>query len=494
MTTDQQVRLLMSLIKKGLPLVAAAAKAGLSERTARKYRRLGKLPSEVKAAHTWRTRPDPFEGVWSEVESLLGQDQGLQAKTVFAELQRRYPGRFQAGQLRTLQRRFRDWRALHGEDKEVYFAQAHVPGEQSQSDFTSMDALGVRIGGQAFPHLLYHFVLTYSNWESVSLCYTETFEALSEGLQGALWRLGGVPAEHRTDNLSAATHELPKSRGRRFTERYRELLSHYGMRASKNTPGRAHENGDVESSHGGLKNAVDQRLRLRGGRDFISVEAYWEFIEAVVAERNAGREARLGEERSQLGPLPVRALPAYRDEEVKVKRWGIIRVVGKPYSLPSRLIGHWVQVRVYANHLEVKYRDQVVARPERVRGEALDGIDYRHLAHSLVRKPGAFRRYVYREALFPTLTFRRAYDVLAQRSEKWADLEYVRILHLAATTMECEVEAALVALLEAGEVPEYERVKARAAPMQALPVPEVRVDVPDLSAYDALLNLEEARA
>ena len=194
----------MSLIKKGFPLATAAVKAGMSEGTARKYRRLGKPPSEVGAPHGWRTRSDPFEAVWAEAEALLEQDNGLQAKTVFEELQRRHPGQYQAGQLRTLQRRFRHWRVLHGADKEVYFAQVHRPGEQCQSDFTGMDALGVTIAGDAFPHLLYHFVLTYSNWESVSLCYSETFEALSEGFQGALWRLGGVPEEHRTDNLSAA--------------------------------------------------------------------------------------------------------------------------------------------------------------------------------------------------------------------------------------------------------------------------------------------------
>lgn len=488
MTTDEQVRRLMSLIKKGLPLSTAAAKAGMSEPTARKYRRAGQLPGELKAAHTWRTRSDPFEAVWSEVETLLEQDAGLQAKTVFCELKRRHPGKFQDGQLRTLQRRFREWRALHGDDQEVYFAQRHRPGEQAQSDFTHMGKLGVTIAGVPFAHLLYHFVLTYSNWESVSLCFGETFEALSAGLQGALWRLGGVPQEHRTDNLSAATHELKKSRGRGFTERYRELLEHYRLRGSKNTPGRAHENGDVESSHGGLKNAVDQRLRLRGSRDFASVEAYQAFIDDLIDERNAGREARLLEERAVLGALPVRALPTYREEELTVKRFGLIRVAGKPYSLPSRLIGHRVKVRLFANHLEVTYRDQVVARPERVLGDALDGIDYRHLVHSLVRKPGAFRRYVYREALFPTPTFRRAYDALAERSEKWADLEYVRILHLAATTMECEVEAALTDLLEAGQVPEYELVKARVKPETPLPVPEVHVRRPDLGAYDALLG------
>lgn len=493
MTTDQQVRQLMSLIKKGLPLSTAALKVGMSEPTARKYRRAGKLPDEMKAAHTWRTRPDPFEVVWPEVEALLAQDAGLQAKTVFEALQRRHPGEFRAGQLRTLQRRFRQWRALHGEEQEVYFAQRHRPGEQAQSDFTRMGALGVTIAGQPFAHMLYHFVLTYSNWESVSLCHGETFEALSAGLQGALWRLGGVPQEHRTDNLSAATHELRRSRGRGFTERYRELLAHYGMRPSKNTPRRAHENGDVESSHGGLKNTVDQRLRLRGSREFDTVAAYCAFLDALIEERNAAREDRLAEERMVLRHLPVRALPTYRDEEVTVKRWGIIRVANKPYSLPSRLIGHRVQVRLFANHLEVRYRGELVARPERVCGEGLEGIDYRHLVHSLVRKPGAFRRYVYREALFPTLTFRRAYDVLAERSQKWADLEYVRILHLAATTMECTVEAALSRSLEDNQVPEYERVKAQVQPAAPLPAPEVHVTPPDLAAYDVLLSGQRAR-
>lgn len=487
MITDQQVRLLMSLIKKGLPLSAAAAKAGMSEPTARKYRRSGKLPNALKAAHDWRTRPDPFLMVWPEVERLLMQDSGLQAKTVFEELQRRHPGRFQAGQLRTLQRRFRQWRALHGDDREIYFAQRHWPGEQSQSDFTRMDRLEVTIAGAPFPHLLYHFVLTYSNWESVTICHSETFEALSEGLQHALWRLGGVPEEHRTDNLSAATHELKRSRGRGFTERYQELLAHYGLRASKSSPRRAHENGDVESSHGGLKTAVDQRLRLRGSREFGSVEAYNQLLEELVEGRNAGRVARLSEERDRLRPLPIRALPAYRDEEVTVKRWSTIRVANKVYSLPSRLIGHRVQVRLYANHLEVRYRGELVARPERVRGHGLAGIDYRHLVTSLVRKPGAFRRYVYRAALFPTLTFRRAYDVLAARSEKWADLEYVRILHLAATTMECQVEAVLDELLASGVVPEYEIVKARVRPTPVQLAPAVRVRRPDLTAYDALI-------
>src|SRR4051812_9255623 len=213
----------MSLLTQGIAQVTAAAKAGMSERTARKYAHSGDTPSVAKVPHTWRTRPDPFAAVWPEVDALLRQDCGLQAKTIWMELNERHAGRFSAGQLRTLQRRLSAWRATSGPDREVFFPQTHVPGEQAQSDFTDMRKLEVMIAGQLFPHLLYHFVLTYSNWESISICPSESFESLSAGMQTALWRLGGVPLEHRTDNLSAATYELSESRGRDFTERYREL-------------------------------------------------------------------------------------------------------------------------------------------------------------------------------------------------------------------------------------------------------------------------------
>jgi transposase len=488
MTTDQQVRRLMSMMEKGVPLLTAAAKAGMSEPTARKWQRLGRRPSEVKAKHTWRTRPDPFIDVWPEVVALLERDAGLEAKTVFWELQRRYPERFQAGQLRTLQRRFRDWRALQGPALEVFFPQVHCPGEQCQSDFTDMSALGVMIGGEPYPHLLYHFVLTYSNWEWVAICFSETFEALSEGLQGALWRLGAIPAEHRTDNLSAVTRELRLSRGRGFTARYQELLAHYGLKASKNSPGRAHENGDVESAHGGLKGVVDQRLRLHGHRDFGSVEAYWAFLEALIAERNAARKAKLAEELAAMRPLPVGPLDTCRELVATVSRASTIRVVGKTYSVPARLRGYRVRVRLSATEVEVSYQGHVVERFPRVHGQGAARIDYRHIIHSLIRKPGAFRRFAFREALFPTLTFRRAYDALQECSDTWADLEYVRILHLAATTLESTVEEALAALIEAGTVPTYEVVKARVAPTPPLVCPEVQVAPPDLKVYDALLS------
>ena len=479
----------MSLITQGIPQVTAAAKAGMSERTARKYVHSGRAPSQAKVPHTWRTRPDPFAEVWPEIEALLRQDGGLQAKTIWTELNERHGGRFSAGQLRTLQRRVLEWRVTSGADREVFFPQTHVPGAQAQSDFTDMRELEVVIAGQLFPHLLYHFVLTYSNWESVSICPSESFESLSAGVQSALWRLGGVPLEHRTDNLSAATHELAESRGRDFTERYRELMDHYGLRASRNFPGNAHENGDVESANGRLKTALDQRLRLRGSRAFVSREAYEGFLQSCIQARNATREARIEQERVHLRALPVRALPAYRESYATVSRASAVRVLKHSYSVSSRLIGCQLRVRLHADIVELDYKGERVAVMERLVGSDTHRIDYRHIIHTLVRKPGAFRRYVFREALFPTLEFRRAYDALLAEGSDQADLDYVRILHLAASDGEEAVRTVLADLLSQGVVPTYEAVRAKVrGPRTSAGVPCLSISAPDLTVYDRLLG------
>jgi transposase len=479
----------MSLLSQGIAQVTAAAKAGMSERTARKYAHSGRAPSQAKVAHTWRTRPDPFIEVWPEVEALLRQDPGLQAKTIWMELNERHAGRFSAGQLRTLQRRLHAWRLTSGPDREVFFPQTHAPGEQAQSDFTDMRALEVVIAGQLFPHLLYHFVLTYSNWESVSICPSESFEALSAGLQSALWRLGGVPLEHRTDNLSAATHELSESRGRDFTERYRELIDHYGLRASRNFPGNAHENGDVESANGKLKTAIDQQLRLRGSRAFGSREAYEGFLENCVQMRNSTRQARIEEERAHLRALPVRPLPAYRESYATVSRASAVRILKHSYSVSSRLIGCQLRVRLHADIVELHYKGERVAVMERLVGQDAHRIDYRHIIHALVRKPGAFRRYVFREALFPTLEFRRTYDALVAEGSDQADLDYVRILHLAAGDGEETVRAALGDLLSDHRVPTYEAVRAKVRGVRTPEgVPCLNITAPDLTLYDRLLG------
>lgn len=207
MIQDYQVRRLQKLVQTEKTQAIAASKAGMDEKTARKYLRAEKLPSELRTVHTWRTREDPFRDVWDGVKKMLGVNSGLEAKTLFEELQRQYPGRFSDGQLRTLQRMVKRWRALEGPAHEVFFAQEHSPGVLCESDFTHMESLDVTIGGMRFDHLLYHLVLTYSNWETVTICFSESFESLSEGFQNALWELGGVPHAHQTDRLTAAVQK-----------------------------------------------------------------------------------------------------------------------------------------------------------------------------------------------------------------------------------------------------------------------------------------------
>ena len=353
MVTDHQVRRLMKALAKGESMAKSADKAGMDVKTARRYRRLGRLPSQSRASHGWRTRPDAFEGVWEWVREQLAREPGLEAKTLFEALQRMYPGRFADGQLRTLQRRVRRWRGLEGPGQEVFFAQVHEPGALCQSDFTHMTRLGVTIAGQRFPHLVHHFVLTYSNWEAWTICYSESFESLSEGLQNALWELGGVPARHRTDRLSSAVSKTtcPEE----FTRRYQGLLDHYGLAGQKTRAGRANENGDVEQRHRRFKEAVEQALLLRGSREFACLEAYEAFLGDLTARLNAGRQQRLQEERRRLRRLPERRLDDCTQLTCRVDSGSLIHVDRNAYSAPSRLIGRRVTVRVHEWQLDVYY-------------------------------------------------------------------------------------------------------------------------------------------
>jgi hypothetical protein len=469
---------------------AAAAAAGMSVRAARKWER-GALPSESKAPRSWRTRRDPFEGVWeSELVPLLVRDteRVLQSTTLLDWLEERHPGRFAPGQLRTLQRRLREWRALYGPDREVYFEQEAVPGREAQLDFTHAKSLGVTIAGEPFDHLLFEFLLRFSGWRFVQLAYGETYEALVDGLQNALWVLGGAPEVARSDNLSAATHELKRSGGRALNERFAAVLAHYGLRSTRIRPGQSHENGAVEQGHYRLKSALAQALVLRGSRDFASVEAYAAFVQEAVAKLNRKVEAKLVEERAHLRPLPPKPVPAYTRYTVRVRPWSTIRIYRKTYSVPSRLVGHRVDVHQHADVVEVYYAGKLVERMPRLRGGREHRIDYRHVIWSLVRKPGAFARYRYREELFPSPVFRAAYDALCEGRGERADIEYVRILHLAASTLEATVERALTELLASGETFDYAAVRALAAPEKPK-VPALAVlSAPDLGVYDALLG------
>ena len=493
MVTDRQIKRLWRLLGRGRTLASAAAKADMDEKTARKYRKLNKLPSEVKAGHTWRTREDLFSEVWDSMKAKLEINPGLEAKTLFEDLQRRYPGRFEDGQLRTLQRRVKIWRALEGPPKEVYFAQVHKPGQLCQSDFTWMNSSGVTIQGQLFDHMIYHFVLTYSNWEAGTICFSESFEALSEGLQNALWELGGVPKAHRTDRLSAAVQRPDNPE--QFTRRYDALLKHYGLEGVKTQPSSPNEIGDVEQRHHRFKRAVGQSLMLRGSRDFASRDEYAAFLGKLFSQLNRGRQKRLSEELKELSLLPGQRLDASRRMRLRVGPSSTIRVYNNVYSVDSRLIKENIEVRLYPEKLQVWYGQRLVDTIPRLRGEGKHRIEYRHMIDWLVRKPGAFENYRYRQDLFPSHRFRVAYDWLKDRRPSRAAKEYLKILHLAARENETAVDDALRSLINDEKPLTLENVEAFIYGQQEVaPATEVNIADIDLTAYDTLLGITEVAA
>ncbi len=487
MKTDTEVHLMLRERKKGKTLAQAAARAGMSVPTARKYLRAAKPPSALKAPRTYRTRTNPFDADWPWVETHLQRDRALQAKTLFSILCEQQPDRYTAGQLRSFQRHVAIWRALHGPDRDVVFEQVHQPGRLAQSDFTHMDDLGVTLSGGAFPHLLFHLVLTYSNVEAATICFSESFESLAEGMEACLWHLGGVPQQHRTDNLSAAVQAIGADGSRTWTERYLALMQHYGMTPSANNPGEAHENGDVEQAHFRLKDALDQALRVRGSRDFPDRAAYANWLQELLRKRNSTRQARWTEELAALRPLPTTPLHPCRELQVVVNRFSLIRVLRNTYSVPSRLIGTTVTVRVRAEVLEVYVGPTCALTLPRLAGRQQARIDYRHLIWSLVRKPGAFAQYRYREELFPSVTFRMSYDTLCQRQPSRADREDVRILHLAASTREADVEAALLLLHESQLTPTFDAVRDLMRPEPPTTIPALQRPPLDFQVYDALI-------
>jgi hypothetical protein len=493
MVSDQQVKRLWRMAGQKWALEIAAAKAGMDPKTARKYLRDRRLPSEMRQKHTWRTRPDPFADSWDEIRELLTAEPGLQTKTIFEHLQQAHPGRFSDGQVRTLRRRISYWRATEGPPREVFFAQEHRPGALCQSDFTHCRELGVTINGQSFPHLIYHFVLSYSNWETGSICYSETFESLSEGLQNALWELGGVPSEHRTDRMSAAVNNLCDAK--EFTRAYEGLLRHYRISGQKIQAGQANENGDVEQRHYRFKQAAEQALLMRGSRDFPAVAAYQVFLTKLFARLNAGRRERYLDEVAQLRPLPEQRLDSVRRERVRVSPGSLVTVHRNIYSVHSRLIGEIVEARVGPDTVEIWYADRKVEELPRLRGRSKHRVEYRHIIDWLVRKPGAFENYRYRSDLFPTSWFRLAYDALREEhGPKRGAQEYLGLLLLAARRGEALIEGAIRFLLgsqQALNAAEANRLTEDNAPA---PLTTIAVDPVSLAVFDELLTREDTAA
>ena len=409
---------------------------------------------------------------------------------IFDEIRRRHP-EIGAGIRRTLERRIRAWRALHGGERDVIFRQEHPPGRLGLSDFTDMGDLAISVAGEPLHHRLYHFRLAFSGWEHGHIVLgVESFVALAEGLQNALWALGCAPLQHRSDSLSAAFRNLDRDARRDLTERYEALCAHYGMEPSRNNPGLAHENGTIESAHGHLKQAIADAL-LRGSRDFDTLEAYRRCIDEIIGRCNARIAKRLALERPALRPLPARRTTDYEETIVTVTSTSgfVLRKVF--YSVPSRLIGHRLRVRLYDDRLECFLGGTPLMTLRRGRphpsGKHGHVVDYRHVVHALRRKPMALLNLVYREQLFPRRAYRRAFEVLlASEGEKRACRTMVGLLALAHDrACEAELADAIDAELDAGRLPDLDRLVRRFGPDPAT-IPEITVKLAPLHVYDEL--------
>ena len=474
------------------PPVIAAAKAGFSTATAYRLEADSRLPSQKKQPRG-RRRPDPLVGVWDgEIVPMLEAAPGLRAVAIFEEICRRRP-EIGAGVRRTLERRVAGWRALNGPSRDVIFRQEHPPGRMGLSDFTDMGGLGITIAGEPFHHRLYHFRLAFSGFEHAHVVLGgESFVALAEGLQNALWALGGVPEQHRSDSLSAAFCNLDRVAQDDLTHRYEELCAHYGMTPSRNNRGLAHENGSIESAHGHLKKALGDELLLRGWCDFEDLAAYRRFIDEVVGRRNARNRKRIEIERPALKPLPERRTTDYEEVRVQVTSSGGFMLRRVFYSVPSRLIGHRLNVHLYDYRLECLLGSTQLltlrrGHPPQGSGKHSHVVDYRHVIHALRKKPMALLNLVYRDQLFPRRAYARAFEVLlVSASEKQACRTMVGLLALAHERA-CEVELAraIDADLDAGVLPDLDRLRDRFQPDRAA-IPEVAVELLPLSAYDEL--------
>lgn len=470
---------------------AAAAKSGFSTASGYRIDDDPRLPSQKKAPRE-RRRPDPLEPYWdAEVVPILKAAPGIRVIGVLDELRRRHP-ELNPNIRRTLERRITAWRALHGAEQDVIFRQEHEPGRMGLSDFTDTSAFGITIAGVPFDHRLYHFRLAFSGYEHAHVVLGgESFVALAEGLQNALWALGGVPKEHRSDSLSAAFRNLDANAQEDLTARYAALMRHYDMEPSRNNAGVAHENGSIESAHGHLKRALEDALLLRGTRDFTDLDAYRAFVDATVGQRNANLAKRIALEKEALAPLPKGRTADFEEKAIPVTSSGGFTLRRVFYSVPSRLIGHRLRVRIFDDRLECFLGSTPVATMRRGQpASASKGghvVDYRHVIHALRRKPMALANLIYRDQLFPRTAYKRAFEALRERcDDRHACKVMVELLMLAhERACEAELADALAADLDAGRLPDLAALRARFRP-EATPVPSVRVELAPLNVYDEL--------
>jgi hypothetical protein len=489
MITKQKYHRLMKEYQETGNVTVSAMRADVSRPTARKYLHENKPPEELQAKHGWRTRKDPVEEIWEEATLMLANASELEAKALFEHLLEKHPSKIQPIHLRTFQRRVRQWRLKHGADKEVFFPQDWKPGRAMQLDWTNANELRVTIQGRPYEHLLCHLVLPYSNWEWAARCRSESLLSLRHGLQEGVHRLGKVAEELRVDNGSAATHQIGGGPERAFNSEFLSICEHYRMKPRTIGVGCPNENGDVESSNGHLKRRLNQHLMLRGSRDFLSEGDYQLFLERVLAEGNKGRQSRLEEELSTMHALPATRLAEYEEVYCRVSSASTIRVRSVGYSVPARLIGAEVKVEVYESHLKVYSGRDLLLSIKRRCGKRGVVLDFRHIIDHLLRKPGAFEGYRYREELFPCRVYRDAYDRLVKdHGTRRGSLEYLRLLKLSTEVESDDLELMLVEFV-CPPHPNWtvEDLRAIVLPRSGR-VAEVEELTPEWSSYDQLLS------
>jgi len=487
--TTQQVKLYMSYRKKHTQ-VAASAKAGISERSARRIE--NGVHNSQRQPRQYRTRKDPLDGLFEKhLVPLLKENPALQPITLLDVLDEKTPNTFDHSHLRTLQRRVKRWRAKEGPEQEVIFLQQHTPGDMGISDYTWMNTLNITIAGDEFKHKLYHYRLVYSGWTYVQVTLGgESFESLSAGLQNAFWRSGGVPATHRTDSLSAAFNN--HSQETLLTERYTKLCKHYGVKATRNNKGVAHENGAIESANGHLKRKVDQQLMLRGSRDFTCLTEYEKFINLIVAKINRQCKTRFDEEKAHLQALPNRRSNDFSELHVKVTSSSTISVKRVTYTVPSRLIGSALLVHIYDDRLALFYGHELTLTLPRLYAQgSIRGrqIDYRHVIHSLAKKPNAFRNSLLRDDLIPHGDFSLIWQQLTKDGLSDTDCRYMVDLLMLAANYDCEQALGRYVLtaLEAGNRVSAKQCRALFGP-DKIEIPMVTSQQHSLNSYDCLMG------
>ena len=489
MLNPKQYRRLLAKYAQGKNMSKSALAAGIDRKTARKYIKAKQPPDELHRPHKGSNRPDPLTAIWSQARQMLQEAPGLEAKALFEYFLAKPESRLDPSHLRTFQRRVNQWRAKEGPEKEVYFPRHHIAGELMELDWTHADELGVTILGKPLKHLLCHCVLTYSNWEWAKRCQTESFLSLVSGLQAAFGKLGKKPKHLGTDHSSTATHEVGSHKGlRAFNPDYLDLCGHYDILPVTINVACPHEHGDVESLNRHLKRQLHQHLLLRGSREFACESDYDGFVEGVLELSNKRRHKQLVEELAVMRALPVTRLNEYQESRCWVGPHSTIRVKQIAYSVPSRLMGQHLRVEIYESHLKVFLGRDCVQEMPRARGNHGGVIDFRHVVGPLLRKPGAFARYKFREQLYPSLEYRGAYDrLVADHGTHVGTVEYLQLLKLAAELTPERLESSIRE--ELGKPGKWwtADIKARELPEPRPAALEIHLE-PELNSYDSLLN------